>query len=140
MKLSNSLEKDISVTTQIESSASPETLTHRGGHTPRSSGATTPDTIQNDDKDIFDTKERWEETGESSQQTQALPNYGDYTTPVFTTNDVRYGNLSNNETRCSLVTSRPAVWQVKRSALRLSTLAAGILLNEGVLNVEDLTL
>lgn len=42
--------------------------------------------------------------------------------------------------RCSLAPSRAAVWRVKRTDLRLSAFAAGVLGNEGLLDFNDLKL
>jgi len=48
--------------------------------------------------------------------------------------------LNTDELRCSLAPSRVAVWRVRRTKLRLSTLAAAVLVKEGVLKYSDMKL
>jgi hypothetical protein len=42
--------------------------------------------------------------------------------------------------RCSLAPSRVAVWRVRRSKVRLSALAAAVLVKQGLLKYSDLKL
>ncbi|EJT74441.1 hypothetical protein GGTG_08281 [Gaeumannomyces tritici R3-111a-1] len=48
--------------------------------------------------------------------------------------------LDTDGLRCSLVPSRVAVWRVRRSQIKLSALAAAVLLREGVISQPDLKL
>lgn len=48
--------------------------------------------------------------------------------------------LEVDKLRCSLAPSRGAVWRVKRTDVRLSALAAAVLVNEGLLDFQDLKL
>ncbi|KAK0657422.1 hypothetical protein B0T16DRAFT_442114 [Cercophora newfieldiana] len=48
--------------------------------------------------------------------------------------------LNTDELRCSLAPSRVAVWRVRRTKLRLSALAAAVLVNEGALKYSDMKL
>jgi len=48
--------------------------------------------------------------------------------------------LNTDNMRCSLAPSRVAVWRVRRSKIRLSTLAAAALVKQGVLKYSDLKL
>ena len=50
------------------------------------------------------------------------------------------GNLPLEEARCSLLPSRSAAWLVQGKDLRLSTLAAAILMHEDILKLKDLDL
>jgi hypothetical protein len=49
-----------------------------------------------------------------------------------------YDVLSPNTVRCALATSRMAAWRVKKSDLKISALAAAVLVNEGLLTFKDL--
>lgn len=51
-----------------------------------------------------------------------------------------HDNLDVDSLRCMLAPSRPAVWRVKRTDVRLSALAATVLGNEGLLDFSDLKL
>lgn len=51
-----------------------------------------------------------------------------------------HDHLDWNSLRCSLAPNRVAVWQVKKTQVRLSALAATVLANEGLLNFSDLKL
>lgn len=48
--------------------------------------------------------------------------------------------LNTDNMRCSLAPSRVAVWRVRRSKIRLSALAAAVLVKEGLLKYSDLKL
>ncbi|KAL2262360.1 hypothetical protein VTK26DRAFT_1585 [Humicola hyalothermophila] len=48
--------------------------------------------------------------------------------------------LNTDNLRCSLAPSRVAVWRVRRSKIRLSALAAAVLVKEGLLRYSDLKL
>ncbi|KLU88152.1 hypothetical protein MAPG_07139 [Magnaporthiopsis poae ATCC 64411] len=48
--------------------------------------------------------------------------------------------LDTDGLRCSLVPSRVAVWRVRRSKVKLSALAAAVLLREGIISQPDLKL
>ncbi|KAF2182548.1 glycosyltransferase family 1 protein [Zopfia rhizophila CBS 207.26] len=48
--------------------------------------------------------------------------------------------LRYDDLRCSVAPSRPAVWRVKRTQVRLSTMAATVLVQEGELNFNELKL
>jgi UDP:flavonoid glycosyltransferase YjiC (YdhE family) len=48
--------------------------------------------------------------------------------------------LNTDDMRCSLAPSRVAVWRVRRSKVRLSTLAAAVLVKQGWLKYSDLKL
>jgi hypothetical protein len=49
-----------------------------------------------------------------------------------------YDVLSPTTVRCALATSRIAAWRVKKSDLKISALAAAVLVNEGLLSFKDL--
>jgi hypothetical protein len=49
-----------------------------------------------------------------------------------------YNVLSPTTVRCALATSHPAAWRVKKSDLKISALAAAVLVNEGLLTFKDL--
>ena len=51
-----------------------------------------------------------------------------------------HDSLNIDTLRCSLTPSRAAVWQVKRAAIRLSTFAAVVLGDNGLLDFNDLEL
>jgi hypothetical protein len=69
--------------------------------------------------------------------------YSDYdtnvgvATPIMQSQD---GNLPLEEARCSLLPNRSAAWSVQGKDLRLSTLAAAVLMHENILNFKDLDL
>lgn len=48
--------------------------------------------------------------------------------------------LDYDKLRCSIAPSRAAAWQIKRTQVRLSTLAAAVLVKEGMLQYSDLNL
>jgi len=48
--------------------------------------------------------------------------------------------LGMDDLRCALTPSRVAVWRVKRTSLRLSAFAATVLINEGLLDLNNLKL
>ena len=48
--------------------------------------------------------------------------------------------LSVDDLRCALTPSRVAVWRVKRTSIRLSAFAATVLINEGLLDLNNLKL
>lgn len=48
--------------------------------------------------------------------------------------------LNTDSLRCSLAPSRVAVWRVRRTQIRLSTLAAAVLVKEGLVKYTDLKL
>jgi hypothetical protein len=49
-----------------------------------------------------------------------------------------YDVLSPTTVRCALATSHIAAWRVKKSDLKISALAAAVLINEGLLTFKDL--
>ncbi|KAL9116784.1 MAG: hypothetical protein Q9187_006686 [Circinaria calcarea] len=51
-----------------------------------------------------------------------------------------HDTLDFDNLRCSLVPSRPAVWRIKRTDIKLSAFAAAVLGNEGLLDFTDLKL
>lgn len=51
-----------------------------------------------------------------------------------------HDRLDTDSLRCSLVPSRVAVWRVRRSKIKLSALAAAVLLREGIISQSDLKL
>jgi hypothetical protein len=49
-------------------------------------------------------------------------------------------NVLLEEPACDLLANRPAVWIIKGKRLKVSSLAASVLLNDGILTPKDLTL
>ncbi|OBT55989.1 hypothetical protein VE04_05748 [Pseudogymnoascus sp. 24MN13] len=45
-----------------------------------------------------------------------------------------------DEIRCSVLSDRPAIWRVKKTDVRLSGLAATVLINQGLVDLKDLKL
>ena len=49
-----------------------------------------------------------------------------------------YNVLSPTTVRCALATSHIAAWRVKKTDIKISALAAAVLVNEGLLTFKDL--
>ena len=49
-------------------------------------------------------------------------------------------NFTIEQSTCALLPNRPAVWLVKASDLKISSLAAAVLLNDGICTAKDLAL
>lgn len=49
-------------------------------------------------------------------------------------------SLDLDKLRCTLAPKRPAVWRIRRTQIRLSTFAATVLLQEGLLESNDIKL
>ncbi len=111
-------------------SASPDSFTQRSFDS-HSSGTLTPNTTTFEDGLLFDA----EEVDEKKRRGQGR-DQGD---EAYSSRDFRdYSPVPRDETRCSLLPRRLAVWSINGTGIKLSALAAAVLINEGKLNVKDL--
>lgn len=111
----------------IESSrSSPPTLNHHS-LTPHSSGTNTPTTIEQDREILFDQDDIDSSFGKN-RRSEELPEYEASSSQSRVV----------EQTRCSILPSRAAVWTVKDNNIRLSAFVASILLHQGIINTKDL--
>jgi hypothetical protein len=142
------------ITTQME--VAPGNVIQRvASNTPTTSRVTSPDAREQADASFnpptytnYSNVPYLEEKDEAENQHEQLQR--DSSSPILETqsppNNIfpqypQEGSTSGlEEPRCDLLQNRPAVWLVKGKGLKVSSLAASVLLNDGVLTPKDLTL
>lgn len=112
--------------TKDERSSSPDSFTDRSFT--YSSGTLTPNTaVHSDGVLLFDA-----DYPDEKQQGQSADE-------AFNSKHFRdHSPMHRDETRCSLLPRRLAIWTIEGSTVKLSALAAAVLINEKIINVEDL--
>lgn len=146
--------KALATTTQMEATSG-YAVQRRSSYTPSASRAASPETHEeadihfnpptytdNPDLAQLSEKEYSESHREQLQRhfSNPIPDTHFPVNNTFPQCNVETSILHQEEPRCDILLNRPAAWLVRSKGLKISSLAAIVLLNDGILTPKDLTL